>query len=403
MRNLLSYCLFIVVVIVFASCGQDKEELPSLRETYSYKDELPFGTQVMYNQLNQYFYHNEVKVKKTNLQKTLSGNYDTTSLYVNVSKNFFLSKDEMNSLLSFVSNGNTAFISSDEMDTAFLNELDVHKITNGSSVQLLINSLNYTTLKLVPAIFNDSTDYSFYFLPFNNVFNKYPGEKVKVLGTNQSGEADFIVLFYGKGRFYLHCEPRGFSNYFLLQKKNYEYLQQAFSFIPAIPEHIYWDDFYNKRNTAPSEKEAKSGLAVLLQYPPMAWAFGLVVALLLLFILFDGKRRQRIVKPLQPTSNTSVAFTETVSRLYLQKKDNRNIADKMITYFFEHLRNQYFLNAAQLDDAFKDTLSRKTNVSRQDVDKLFGNITSIQHSAQISDQELLSLNQQIENFFKHKT
>jgi hypothetical protein len=68
--------------------------------------------------------------------------------------------------------------------------------------------------------------------------------------------------------------------------------------------------------------------------------------------LFDSKRRQRIIKPLQPNINTSVAFTETVGRLYLQKKDNRNIADKMITYFLEHIRNQYFLNTNQLNDEF---------------------------------------------------
>jgi hypothetical protein len=134
----------------------------------------------------------------------------------------------------------------------------------------------------------------------------------------------------------------------------------------------------------------------------MAWAFWLILSLLALFILFDSKRRQRIIKPLQPNINTSVAFTETVGRLYLQKKDNRNIADKMITYFLEHIRNQYFLNTNQLNDEFMDTLTRKSNMQLLQTQKLFGTIHEIQQSQQINDQQLLSLNQQIENFYKHK-
>ncbi len=390
------------VILLLVSCG-GKEELPSLTESYSYKESAPFGTQVMYRQMNYYFYRNDIQVRRTDLVKSLATHYeDSSSLYIDVSRNFFVTKDEMNTLFTFVSNGNTAFIASQNIDSAFLKELGLEQGDEDNSPHFLF-SLDYTSLKLQPAIFNDSNNYAYYYLPFGNIFSKYPEEKAKILGTNKKGSPNFIVVFYGRGRFYIHCEPRAFSNYFLLQHKNYQYLQQAFSFVPAVPEHVYWDDYYNKRNYPPSDKETKSGLAVLWQYPAMAWALSLVIALLLLFILFDSKRRQRIIKPLQPNTNTSVAFTETVSRLYLQKKDNKNIADKMITFFFEQVRNQYFLHSNQLDEAFTDTLSRKANVPKEDVAKLFGSISWIQQSVQISDHDLLTLNQQIQNFFKHKT
>ncbi|MFN8247216.1 MAG: hypothetical protein U0T56_12660 [Ferruginibacter sp.] len=42
-----------------------------------------------------------------------------------------------------------------------------------------------------------------------------------------------------------------------------------------------------------------------------------------------------------------MAFTETIARLYLQKKDNKNIADKMIMYFNEFIRTHYFLPVNQ--------------------------------------------------------
>jgi hypothetical protein len=395
--------LLLALLIEVASCGS-KSELPSLKETYSLNDKEPFGTYVLHQQLNQLFYHNNFYVAKKSMQKSFSGNYDTASLYVNVSKNFFLTADERNSMLNFVSNGNSMFIASENIDSNFLKTIGFEQTTTRSLLlDDLIFSMHYTSVKMQTGIFEDTTAFSYYYLPFSNYFSNYPEASAKVLGRNESGAANFIVLFYGKGRFYLHCDPRAFSNYFLLQKENYKYIQYAFSFAPAIPEHIYWDDYYNKRNYPPDETGDRSWLGVLMQYPAMAWAFYLVLSMLALFVLFDSKRRQRIIKPLQPNVNTSVAFTETVGRLYLQKRDNRNIADKMITYFLEHIRNQYFLNTTHLNEEFIDTLSRKSNVPVQQTSKLFHTINEVQQSAEINDQQLLLLNQQIEIFYKQKT
>jgi hypothetical protein len=398
-RLLYHSCLLFACILVACS---GKNKLPSFKETYAYNDKNPFGTQVMYQQLNQFFYHNDVKVRKTNLQKTFSGNYDTGAVYISVSKNFYLSTDEVNSMLSFVSNGNTMFIASHAIDTLLLKELDITMGQQSFFEEDAISSLQQTAVKLLPAHYSGDSTYGYFYLPFKNYFEHYPNERLHVLGKNENGSTNFIVLFYGKGRIYLHSEPRAFSNYFLLKNNNYQYLQQVVSFMPSVPEHYYWDDFYNKRNRPVSGNQQKKGLAVLLQYPAMAWAFGLVVSLLLLFIIFDGKRRQRIVKPLPPNINTSVAFTQTVSRLYLQKKDNRNIADKMITYFAEQLRNQYFINIGQVSNEAMDVLSRKSNVPITEVKKLFGSIAAVQQTYDVTDQQLLKLNQQIENFYKHK-
>jgi hypothetical protein len=223
-----------------------------------------------------------------------------------------------------------------------------------------------------------------------------------VLGRDEYGRPDFVILFYGLGRFYIHCEPRVFSNYFLLQKDNYQYLQQVLAFVPALPEHVLWDDYYNKRNSPPSGKDAKTGLAVLLQFPAMAWAFWLLLLLLAVYLLFGSKRRQRIIQVLPPNVNTSVAFAETVSRLYLQQKDNRGMADKMILYFLEHVRTQYFLNTHVVNELFLTTLSRKSNVPLTDTERLFASIQQIQQMDTIDEKTILQLNKQIDMFYKNK-
>lgn len=401
MRKRFSYrFLLIVTAAVLASCGNDNG-MPSLAETFSKSDVNPFGTYVAYAQVNELFYQNEIKIKKTALEKYLPLINDTGSLHIHISKSFFLSAADFDAALEFVKKGNSMFISSEYFDSSFLRQFDV-EVKNNNFVFDFFNSMQHTAVHLSEPYY-PATAFNYYYLPVDNYFNLDEKEGQKILGTNDDGKPDFVVIFYGSGRFYLHCEPRVFSNYFLLQQQNYRYLQQAFAFMPATPEHVVWDDYYNKRNSPPSPGDNGSGFSVLFRYPPMVWAFWLSVFLLLTYILFGGKRRQRIIKQLAGKQNTSVAFTETVSRLYLQKKDNRNMADKMIAYFFEHVRNQYFISTSHADDAFCSMLSRKASVPKEQVESLLSTITALQQQSSVSDEALLQLNNQIENFYKQRT
>jgi hypothetical protein len=137
-----------------------------------------------------------------------------------------------------------------------------------------------------------------------------------------------------------------------------------------------------------------------MKHPPLAAAFWLSLIMLALYLAFGSKRRQRVIPPRKPNENTSVTFTETIGRLYLQKKDNKNIAEKMITYFNEHVRNSYFLNTNVVDDEFITTLSRKSGVDRGAVESLYRAMQHAHQSAAVDDYQLLSLNQQIQHFYK---
>ena len=389
----------LLLVILCASCGVKQPVLPSLKETFSKKDKKPFGSYVFYNQVKQSFYQNELLSKNENFETLWQNISDTASVYISVSRNLFLTEAGLKAMLSYVNSGNTLFISSTNIDSSLLDSLGCKA---GQSYRLdeQLANMQYTYVKMEPTFYKDTTPYTYFYFPLNNHFINYDTSITQVLGTNQLGKANFIEVFYGKGKFYLHCEPRVLSNYFLLQKQNYRYLQHVFAFTNTTPEHVYWDDYYNKKNYPPSGQGSKSAFQILLQYPATSWALLLALFLLALYILFGGKRRQRIVETILPNANTTVAFTETVGRLYLQKKDNRNIADKMIMYFQEHIRKQYFLNTSLINDDFITTLSRKANVPKGTTAALFQSISLVQNSPEISDQQLLFLNQQIDIFYK---
>jgi hypothetical protein len=104
----------------------------------------------------------------------------------------------------------------------------------------------------------------------------------------------------------------------------------------------------------------------------------------------------------KPNSNATVAFTETIGRLYLQHKNNRRIADKMITYFYENIRNKYFINTAVISNDFIKSLAGKSGVAGNEVSVLFALIANIQSREIVTDEELLELNTRIDNFNKIK-
>jgi hypothetical protein len=255
------------------------------------------------------------------------------------------------------------------------------------------------------------TDYKYYYYPFLNSFNKYESANTRVLGTNEIEDANYIVTFIGRGRLYLHAAPRTFSNYFLLTQSNYRYLQNILSYLRPEPLNIYWDEYYKnraigtKRGTGinyQNESDDFSSLDVIKKYPALLWAFWLAVALIIAYILFNMKRKQRIIIEIKPNVNTTLVFTETVGRLYLQKKDNKNISEKMITYFYEYVRNKFFMNTSRINEQFVTSLAGKAGVTIVDTQKLFDAIHRVQSSEVVSDVDLLSLNQQIQNFYKNK-
>ncbi|MFM2359118.1 MAG: hypothetical protein RLY16_1111, partial [Bacteroidota bacterium] len=245
------------------------------------------------------------------------------------------------------------------------------------------------------------TGYQYRYLPMIAAFKGVDEKRHRILGFNAKRQPNFLLAFHGKGRIFVHTEPRAFGNYFLLKEQNIQYVKQSFGLIQNLPNAVIWDDYYRKRFVRP-EKEPKSGLGILLQYPALRWAFWLLLTLFILFLLSGLRRKQRIVPVLPANKNTSVAFTETIANLYLKEHNNRDLLEKIITYFFDYIRSHYLLNPHNVNEEFIYSLSRKADVSEETTRQVFSAIQQLQLQATISDEELVAFNKLIEQFFKQQ-
>lgn len=401
-----------LVFSVLSSCNfQGGKKIPSLKESYRKTDKLPFGAFIAYkgfqSEFSDYWINIEQKPFDETWKLLREDSATSYSLYFLITKDLVLSVDEVNAMMEYVKAGNDLFISADFVDHKLLDAIYCTVDRKGEIISEVNGKMRDTQVSMFYGNDFNSPKYQYYYFPFLNYFSGYDTTFTRVLGVNEQNLPNYIVLFSGKGRLYLHIAPRIFSNYFLLTNDNYKYFEYVTAYLRFQPQYVYWDEYYknsssprNKNNS--DDKDDFSTLKVIRQNPPLLWAFYLALAAILLYILFNLKRKQRVVQTIKPNTNSTVVFAETVGRLYLQQKNNRNISLKIITYFYEYLRKKYFINTGAINKEFIISVSGKSGVSRIETEELFELIGKIQEQENVTDEELLELNQKIENFKKQK-
>lgn len=217
----------------------------------------------------------------------------------------------------------------------------------------------------------------------------------EVLGV-VNGNPNMVRYAVGEGHITLHAAPLVMSNYFLLQDRNLEYLQALWNLFPEDISHIYWNSYYKHH-------AEHSDFGILWKHPATRWALTLSIIALLLYVLLEVKRRQRALAIIKPLENTSVTFVETVGRLYYNKGNHHNLAEKMTQHFLEWVRSHYYLNTNLLDDVFIKNLTAKSGLPIEVVKNLVEMIHEIRlGGTNIDEPYLYHLDNTIQRFYKNK-
>jgi hypothetical protein len=140
----------------------------------------------------------------------------------------------------------------------------------------------------------------------------------------------------------------------------------------------------------------------MLKQPALRAAFYIILLLAALLLFSEIKRRQRIVPVITPLQNSSVDFVTTVGRLYLQRKDNLDLARKMTIHFKEYVRNKFGLDTSILDENFEDLLAYKSGYPKPDLHQLLYTIRVAEDFQEMSDDNLMAFSAQLDKFYKSK-
>lgn len=414
----MKYRIFhIVLVLLLAGlwgCDKAPKKKTDWKVTLRKDAKNPYDTYLSFQSLNYYF--------PEAYRSTLYSNYDFSTinegfanrdghaLVVISGSSVHLSKQEWVGLRNFITQGNEVMILAGSLDEEIQHDYGF-SVISGNERQELSNvnpgSENVNALRLSSL---PGKQFGFWGRNFKGYFeikkqdsseleaNNYGGPFI--LGTVQLNsdtlaKPNFIQFSIGEGHLSLIATPLVLSNYFFLQQKNLPYLDVLWQSVPKNINHIYW-------MSAVSRMPSESSFAILWRNQATRWFIIVILIIGLIYLLFEIKRRQRIIPVIEEPVNSSAAFIETIGMLYFNKGDNANIALKMEQHFMEWVRNKCNINTNNLNDIFVQQLSTKAGMPLAVVQHLVTMIHELQQGKkEVSDAFLFEFYTTIQQFYRN--
>lgn len=420
MKQIIRY-RFLLVLLAFtgllAGCGSSAKRM-NKRITLWRNDKIPYGTWYAYEQLPNIFPKATVLINKRSPDRyktfTIKQNKtdDNNAIYddnkitnIIIANRVIPDESEVIAILGMVAKGQNVFISGLRIGETLLDSLRL-KTALYTSIYNMSDSL---TVSVKNPVTSDSLSFSYPGMALDNYFESLDSSITSILGKDKYGRANFVRFSYvGGGSLYIHLAPMAFTNFFLLHKNNKLYYDNVLSYLPPNTELVKWDDYFryhesgNENGSSPNNgKSPFAALSWITSQPGLAAAFGLLLVLLLIIYLFESKRKQRIIPVIPPLKNASLDFVKTIGRLYFQRRDNKNLAQKMTVHFQDHVRSRYGIRNSFTDPEFEKRLAWKTGYDINAIKDLVYYMKMIQDGPTVSDEGLLELNRKLEHFYKY--
>jgi hypothetical protein len=361
-----------------------------LEEEYSGEEEIDSTLteeQIKNEQLNRFSTESTSAYESAKRADSSKFNFDTYEnlLYINFKQDHDDSSIQV--MLDYVKAGSVAFMSCTDFSKTLLDSLKINMIYEFTPETHFVFGLYEKPSKPSKCKYQKGT-YGHYFSKYDSLSTRALGYQLK----NGQKKTNFIKVKYGEGEVYLHSQPVVFTNYYMLQKENYLYLSNLFKSI--APNDWLW--FVKDQDLEAGQSISANPLRFIGQHPPLRWAYWLAWIGLILFIVFNSKRKQRIVPVIKPLENTTIDFAKTISNLYFQEKNYKDIIRKKIIYFLEKVRTLYHIETANLDDDFMLKLAHKSGKNEEDIKALIQLIVQLKNRGVFYEEDLIKLNKALE-------
>lgn len=365
-------------------------------QSYEQSDSRPLGSEVFYDQ---------VKKKPGDWEDVNLPPFEairdapSEATYVFINKYFTTDPDEFGLLLDWVRNGGHLFISASHLSALLLDSLGLkeNKLSEEFQAERVFNlSLEIPMILTQPATYNQfhAGDY----------FQWEDSVQVQTLGKIQDKsnsdtvglQPNFIQLREGNGLITLHAFPEAFSNYFLLDNSNKPYTEQVLGTWDL--NHPVLLDQYIKAGKVTNS----SPLYLIFSNPNLKAAYFTCWVILLLWVLFEGKRRQKAIRVITPPQNQSLEFAKTISSIYLNRQDKTQLGQLQLKLFWYYCRTKFKVQGENMEE-LASLLSIKSGVSLKETQDLFRQLTLLEAKKQLSSQDIQLINQLIQDFKTKQT
>jgi hypothetical protein len=397
-----------VIALIFFVFNDKKEY--SWNETYRAGSDQPYGALFIQKLLEENLGGGKFAIRdKGSLQKLLEKKeFTKNTKYVFIGESLYLSATDKDALGKFIRDGNEVFIAAKEMPEFIT---DLYSAECNNLVVLDENHVQTATLNFYHPTLQQKYGYKYSYrvmdmdVPYDwYIFNEGlfcdSTRLLTPLGYQEPGEANFIRIKHGDGYIYLHSNPIVFTNLFLIQKQKMDYASAVFSHLEG--KNVIWEEFGKIRLAGGDPDGFNSPLYYIMQQPSLKYAWWLIVAATLLYVLFAAKRTQRVIPVLEPKTNTSLEFVKMIAALHYQNKNHMDMARKKMKYFYYFIRSKYGIHGHPFSEEMTQRLSEKSKVPLGDVKAVFkfNKLVEEGSGGAIDEIRLANFYNVIENFYK---
>lgn len=403
-RNYISFHFLLLSLVLLTGCSKT-----NWYENFREKEKSPFGTYILRNEIGNLFDQSDIEYLDRNIYDYISEGYlleaEPYANYICIKRSAYkLTKQEYEEVLKFAALGNHVFFSLNYFDEDLQKMLEIETKNLDAQVFSIENLRSLQgQLELSNSTFKD-TIFSYDRNLRRHYFSKYNSKRTAVLGTQEidgKTQPNFLKVYHGKGAVYVHTQPIAFTNYYML-KATKVYAENVLSYLPD--NTVIWDPMIRSSKYNANKSEDKTSVFKFFwQHEPLQWSLYVAFFGLLLFMIFNARRKQRAIPEITPLKNSTVEFTHTIANLYFKEEDHKNAVAKKIQFFLEKIRTKYFISTNNLNEAFIETLASKSGNDIQKTRYLIRTIISLDKKSECTSEELIRLNILIENFLNPNT
>lgn len=399
-RNLIFYILAGLVILVsflLSYANTTRGKSVDWSESYSMYDKIPLGTYILFTSMETLFNDSPTReMYQTPYVHLMEDSLITSThtSYIFITSYFSPDYASWDALLNYVSNGNQVFIAS-ELFSSFVQDT-LGFLTD--KIYLSFENDSITSRFLDPQL-SSHQGYNFFDKNLNHYFHSYDSTRTIPLAINNQGNVNLINVAWGKGHFTISSTPRVFSNYHLLYTtKMDDFVATSLSYLSSTNE-IFWDEYY-KLPSIKRRAQQQHPLMFIQRQPSLKWAFWILVGSVILYVLFESKRKQRVIQVMSPLPNTTVEFAETLGRLYYRQQNHKDLFNKKVQILLEQIRSRFNISTSKLDNSFIHALSLKSGIPIEEIKNFTEYIVQLNDKSSIDESELMQLNSYIEEFYR---
>ncbi len=215
-----------------------------------------------------------------------------------------------------------------------------------------------------------------------------------------------IQLKDKKGSHFLHSIPELFKNYTVTRKNGYFHSISVLNHFPKNKQIVLLTGFAKDPSKNKSTKKKKSNevkddslIQFILENPSTRLAFILSLGLLILYVIFRTKRREKVIPTKEKHQNMSLSFVDTLSSIYLSKRNPKGILSVMRTNFFARVSRHFYIDLQRKEQAKLNVklLAEKSNVPLAEIVEIYNDLMA--HEKAVSYAYLGMLNEKIRAFY----